>query len=243
MIKPLSIVVAGLLIGACYSASASNIDKETKEHCRALPGVENVSELEVIRACEAWIQAAPGNGDALYYYGRTIVDGGDTERALELFDEGRRKGSQLAEDAYWFARQGSLIGGLTTLSGQSLEHFQTQAEAGNQVAEVLIGIQIAYQEPGNPTEEDQATMLRLFKSASDKGEPIATYLLGSFQVNDENPDNDGSGVRLLRIAAEEGVGVAYNDLERIGEIGEVPIDYFNTRYRSAAPVDLVMRRP
>lgn len=243
MKKPLSIVITGLFLGACSSVSATDIGEETKSQCRAIPGVDKVNELEVVQACKTWIKAEPNNGDPYYYHGRTMLDAGAVDVALELFDEGFRKDSRLAENAYWFAQEGSLYGGINVLSGKTLDHFRDLAESGDTVGEVIMGYQVGHEQSGRLTPEDREKMLNFFKSASDSGEPIATFLLGSSQVNDEDPENDGAGIRLLRIAADEGVGVAYEELERLGEIDEVPVDYFNTRYRSGAPVDLIMRRP
>src|SRR5690554_6658925 len=108
MSKPTLILVAGLLLGACYSVSDSDINVSTRAQCRALPAVDSTNELEVVQACKAWIKTEPGNGDPYYYYGRTMLDAGATDRAMELFEEGYKKGSRLAENAFWFAREGSL---------------------------------------------------------------------------------------------------------------------------------------
>lgn len=243
MTRSLCVVFAGLLLGACYSAAATNVDESVKVQCRALPEVDQTSELEVVQACKSWMQAEPGNGDPHYYYGRTMLEAGATDRAMELFEEGIRKGSRLAEDAHWFAGEGSLFGGITILTGETLAHFQALAEAGDPVGAVLMGYQVGHQQPGKLSHQDREQMLAFFRSASEKGEPIARYLLGSSKVNDADPDNDMAGIRLLRMAAEQGVGMAYNQLEQMGEIDEVPVDYFDTRYRTGAPVDLIMRRP
>ncbi len=243
MIKAFSVVLAGLITAACHSASATDIGKELKSTCRALPGIDDVSQLEVMQACKTWLEQDPADGDLYYYFGRAILENGDPDRAMELFEEGRQRHSQLATDAYWFAQQGSLIGGVKPLSGEVLQHFRSEAEDGKPVGEVLMGLQIGHFGQKGAEQESRQQRKALFKSASDAGEPIATYLLGVMMVYDDNRENDGEGVRLLRVAAEEGVGIAYEDLQDLGEIEEVPVDYLSTRYRSAAPVDLVMRRP
>lgn len=243
MIRPLSALIVGLLLGACYSASATGVGEAIKDRCRALPGIDDMNEIEIVEACKTWMEAEPTNGDPYYYYGRTMIDAGAIDRAMELFEEGFTMGSRLAENAFLFAREGSLYGGITTLSGEALAHFRELAEAGDPVGQILMGYQVAHRKPGKLSEEERGRMLSLFKSASDSGEPIATYLLGSSKVNDEEPDNDVTGIRLLRVAAENGVGVAYDELVQLGEIDESPVDYLDTRYRTGAPVDLVMRRP
>lgn len=243
MTKLIPIVGAGLLLGACFSVSAAHIDEAVKDRCRAIPGLDGYNSIEIVRACKEWMEAEPGSGDPYYYYGRVMLDALNVELAKELFRKGAEKGSRLSEDAHWFSSQGSLIGGLTRLSGETLEYFQAQAELGNPVGEVIMGIQITHYGQGISTDEGRQRVVGLYKSASDSGDPVGTYLLGASMVYDSNPENDGEGVRLLRVAAEQGVGVAYDDLVLLGEMDESPVDYFNTRYRSASPVDLVMRRP
>lgn len=243
MIKPSVVLALGVLVVACSSVSATNIGEAHKRQCKAIPELDNATEIEVVQACKAWMETEPGSGDPHYYYGRTMVEAGNFDRAKELFVAGTEKGSQLAEDALWFSREGSLYGGLAPLSEPALEYFQGQADAGNPVGEVLIAIQVGHYSEGVDKRESRRRRMSLLKSASDTGEPIATYLLGAMLVYDDDPGNDGEGIRLLRVAAEEGVGVAYEDLRDLEEISEVPVEMLKTRYRSAAPVDLVMRRP
>lgn len=243
MTRSLWVVFAGLLLGACYSASTTDVEESVKALCRALPGMEQTREFEVVQACKAWMEAEPGNGDPYYYYGRTMLEAGATDRALELFEEGFRKGSRLAEDAHRFAHDGSLQGGITILTGETLAHFRALAEAGDPVGAVLMGYQVGHQYAGELSDHDREKMLAFFRSASQKGEPAAHYLLGASKVNDADPDNDVAGIRLLRLAAKQGVGIAYEELAQMGEIDKVPVDYFDTRYRTAAPVDVIMRRP
>ncbi len=243
MIKACFFALAGVLLGACYSASATDIAESTKTRCQALPGVDYYDWAEIIRACEQWTKRATSSGQASYYHGRTLFEMGDMTEAIEQFRAGAQAGDRLSTIALHFAQGGTMGDAFSGFSNDALIKFRRMAEDGDSIALVLLGHHIVYKNISNRSSKNIKEMLSLFESASDRGEPVATYLLGSYQVSDKNPDNDRAAIRLLYTAAEDGVGAAYVDLQQVGEIDDVPVDVDQTRYRWGTPMDLVMRQP